>query len=172
LCRSRCLYRSSRNHQRAAKATFPLELWGNAKFLEKPRRAVQQKIQLFWDGGDAEYPYFPDPAAAVSPLADLIMILGLFGSHPEKMLVFYVAFLMVDFLVGIIAFRMEKEKYYKLLYLIPQRFIWRQLMYYILFKSIRKALKGELGTWGVLKRTGNVKMKKGELIGDSHEPPM
>jgi hypothetical protein len=45
-------------------------------------------------------------------------------------------------------------------------------MYYILFKSIRKALKGELGTWGVLKRTGNVKMKKGELIGDSHEPPM
>lgn len=107
-----------------------------------------------------------------SPLADLIMILGLFGSHPEKMLVFYVAFLMVDFLVGIIAFHMEKEKYYKLLYLIPQRFIWRQLMYYILFKSIRKALKGELGTWGVLKRTGNVKMKKGELIGDSPEPPM
>ncbi|QXV66693.1 glycosyltransferase [Mucilaginibacter achroorhodeus] len=107
-----------------------------------------------------------------SPLADLIMILGLFGSHPEKMLVFYVAFLLVDFIVGAIAFRMEKEPYGKLVYLIPQRFIWRQLMYYILFKSIRKALKGELNTWGVLKRTGNVKVKKAGLVGGGDEPPV
>jgi len=88
------------------------------------------------------------------------------------MLTYYLAFVMIDFLVGILAFRMEKEDYRKLVYIIPQRFIWRQLMYYILFKSIRKALKGELNTWGVLKRTGNVKLKKGELIGESSEPPM
>ncbi|MGS0749275.1 hypothetical protein [Halpernia sp. GG3] len=41
--------------------------------------------------------------------------------------------------------------------MIPQRLVYRQLMYYILFKSIRKALKGEIQNWGVLKRTGNVK---------------
>ena len=29
-------------------------------------------------------------------------------------------------------------------------------MYYVLFKSYLKAIKGELQTWGVLKRTGNV----------------
>ncbi|QHS55568.1 glycosyltransferase [Mucilaginibacter sp. 14171R-50] len=97
-----------------------------------------------------------------SPLADLIMILGLFGSHPEKMLTYYAVFVLIDFLVGILAFRMEKEDYRKLVYIIPQRFIWRQLMYYILFKSIRKALKGELSTWGVLKRTGNVKVNAEE----------
>ena len=30
-------------------------------------------------------------------------------------------------------------------------------MYYVLFKSYLKAIKGELQTWGVLKRTGHVK---------------
>ena len=95
-----------------------------------------------------------------SPLADLIMIIGLFGDKPGKILVYYVAFVMTDFVVAIIAFWMQKEDYRKLVYIIPQRFIWRQLMYYVLFKSIRKALKGELSGWGALKRTGSVIIKK------------
>jgi len=98
-----------------------------------------------------------------SPLADLMMIIGLFGDKPWKILTYYIAFVLIDFIVSIIAFKMEKEKYSKLIYIIPQRFIWRQLMYYILFKSIRKALKGELSGWGVLKRTGNVKVKEKAL---------
>ena len=95
-----------------------------------------------------------------SPLADLMMVIGLFGDMPMKILIYYVAFVFVDLLVGVIAFWMEKEDYKKLVYIIPQRFIWRQLMYYILFKAIRKALKGELSSWGMIKRTGNVKMKE------------
>jgi len=101
-----------------------------------------------------------------SPLADLMMIIGLFGNKPEKILGYYLAFVLIDFLVAIVAFRMEKEDYKKLIYIIPQRFIWRQLMYYILFKSIRKALKGELSSWGVLKRTGNVTINKADLVSD------
>ncbi|MEO3403816.1 glycosyltransferase [Mucilaginibacter sp. CAU 1740] len=96
-----------------------------------------------------------------SPLADLMMLFALFGEKPEKMLTYYFAFVIVDFIVGIIAFRMEKEDYKKLIYIIPQRFMWRQLMYYVLFKSLRKALKGELSGWGVLKRTGNVNVNGG-----------
>jgi len=95
-----------------------------------------------------------------SPIADLLMIFGLFGGHPGKILFYYVAFIVVDFIVGIIAFWMEKEDYRKLWYIIPQRFIWRQLMYYVLFKSIRRALKGELSGWGTVKRTGTVTMKE------------
>ena len=97
-----------------------------------------------------------------SPIADLMMIFGLFGGHPGKILFYYVAFIVVDFIVGIIAFWMEKEDYKKLWYIIPQRFIWRQLMYYILFKSVRRALKGELSGWGTVKRTGNVVVKTGD----------
>lgn len=93
-----------------------------------------------------------------SPLADLMMILALFEPKPERLLTYYGVFLLVDFVVSIIAFRMEREDYRKLIYIIPQRFMWRQLMYYVLFKSVRKALKGELSGWGTLKRTGNVKV--------------
>jgi hypothetical protein len=40
---------------------------------------------------------------------------------------------------------------------LPQRLIYRWLMLAVLFKAYRRALKGELQHWGVLKRTGNVK---------------
>jgi cellulose synthase/poly-beta-1,6-N-acetylglucosamine synthase-like glycosyltransferase/peptidoglycan/xylan/chitin deacetylase (PgdA/CDA1 family)/spore germination protein YaaH len=138
-------------------------------------------IQSFWKNRDAlfnkKYKFFGMvgmPNILIfqiilplfSPLADLMMIIGLFGNKPEKILTYYVAFVLIDFLVAIIAFKMEKEDYKKLIYIIPQRFIWRQLMYYILFKSIRKALKGELSGWGVLKRTGNSTIKKGDLVSD------
>ena len=132
-------------------------------------------IQSFWKNRDAlfnkKYKFFGMvgmPNILVfqiilplfSPLADLMMVIGLFGDKPWHILTYYIIFVLVDFLVSIIAFRMEKESYKKLVYIIPQRFIWRQLMYYVLFKSIRKALKGEMSGWGVLKRTGNVSVKE------------
>ncbi|AMR30258.1 glycosyl transferase family 2 [Mucilaginibacter sp. PAMC 26640] len=138
-------------------------------------------IQSFWKNRDAlfnkKYKFFgmvgmPNilifqiVLPLFSPLADLMMIFGLLGDKPEKIIVYYVLFVVIDFLVAIIAFKMEKESYKKLIYIIPQRFIWRQLMYYILFKAIRKAMKGELSGWGVLKRTGNVTIKKEDLVGD------
>ena len=132
-------------------------------------------IQSFWKNKDAlfnkKYKFFGMlgmPNILIfqiilplfSPLADLMMIIGLFGPKPGKILAYYVGFVLIDFVVAIIAFWMQKEDYKKLVYIIPQRFIWRQLMYYVLFKSIRKALKGELSGWGALKRTGNVIIKK------------
>lgn len=94
-----------------------------------------------------------------SPLADLMMIAGFFSDHPEKIFAFYLAFIFIDLVVAVIAFKMEKEDYRKLIYIIPQRFVWRQLMYYILFKSLRRAMKGQHSGWGNLTRTGNVKME-------------
>jgi len=72
-------------------------------------------------------------------------------------LAYYFIFMLVDAAVSILAFSYEKEKLRKLIWLVPQRFVYRWLMYYVLFKSFRKAIKGELQNWGVLKRTGNVK---------------
>jgi cellulose synthase/poly-beta-1,6-N-acetylglucosamine synthase-like glycosyltransferase/peptidoglycan/xylan/chitin deacetylase (PgdA/CDA1 family)/spore germination protein YaaH len=132
-------------------------------------------MQSFWKNKDAlfnkKYKYFGMvgmPNILIfqiilplfSPLADLMMVLGLMGDHRENILMFYVAFVLIDVVVGAIAFRMEKEDYKKLVYIIPQKFVWRQLMYYVLFKSIRRAVKGELSGWGVLKRTGNVTAQK------------
>lgn len=132
-------------------------------------------IQSFWKNRDAlfnkKYKFFgmvgmPNilifqiVLPLFSPLADLLMIIGLFSDKPGKILFYYCAFIVLDCIVSAIAFWMEKEDYKKLIYIIPQRFIWRQLMYYVLFKSMRKAVKGELSGWGVLKRTGNVSVKE------------
>ncbi|MEO6670141.1 MAG: glycosyltransferase [Ferruginibacter sp.] len=101
----------------------------------------------------------------LAPFADLILILSLvaagFGIMPasiEHIIIYYLIFSIVDFVGAAIAFSYEKANYKKLLWLIPQRFIYRQLMYYILIKSVNRALKGELQGWGALKRTGNVKL--------------
>jgi len=93
----------------------------------------------------------------IAPLADFFMILGVLWGNGIQILSYYLAFMLIDAGVSVIAFIFEKERMWKILWLIPQRLVYRQLMYYILFKSIRKALKGELQTWGTLKRTGNVK---------------
>ena len=98
----------------------------------------------------------------LAPLADLMLVLGLFWSRNdsigmEKILLYYIIFLLIDVLISIVAFTFEKEKIKDLFWLIPQRFIYRQLMYVVLFRSVRKAIKGEMQNWGVLHRTGNVK---------------
>ncbi|MEO8771219.1 MAG: glycosyltransferase [Ferruginibacter sp.] len=101
----------------------------------------------------------------LAPLADFILILSLvaagFGIIPasiEHIVMYYLIFTLVDVVGAAVAFTFEKANYKKLLWLIPQRFIYRQLMYYILIKSFNRALKGELQGWGALKRTGNVKV--------------
>ena len=100
----------------------------------------------------------------LAPLADLILVLSLiaagFGIVPASLshiIFYYLIFSLIDVAGAALAFAFEKEDYKKLLWMIPQRLIYRQLMYYILIKSFNRAIKGELQGWGVLKRTGNVK---------------
>jgi peptidoglycan-N-acetylglucosamine deacetylase len=93
----------------------------------------------------------------VIPMADFFMFLGLLTGNAAKIGWYYLVFMLVDVGVALLAFSFEKEKKSMLIWLIPQRLIWRWLMWYVLFKSFRRAIKGELQNWGVLKRTGNVK---------------
>ena len=119
----------------------------------------------------------------LAPLADIILVLSLIaaglGIIPASLghiVLYYFIFTLVDMAGAAIAFNFENSAlkqtqvkdgkrenadYKKLLWLFPQQLIYRQLMYYILFKSFNKALKGELQGWGVLKRTGNVKQTVG-----------
>lgn len=99
---------------------------------------------------------------SVIPLADFFMLVGLLTGNAARIATYYLIFMLVDVAVAVLAFSFEKENMAKLLWLIPQRLAWRWLMWYVLFKSVRRAIKGELQNWGVLKRTGNVK----ELIID------
>jgi cellulose synthase/poly-beta-1,6-N-acetylglucosamine synthase-like glycosyltransferase len=141
-------------------------------FLKQRFRWSFGVMQTFWKNRDALFNWkykwlgwlalpnillFQIIIPAIAPLADCFMFLGIISGNTEKILVYYLAFMLVDAAVSLLAFRYERENYSKLVWLIPQRLIYRWLMYYVLFKSFRKAIKGELQNWGVLKRTGNVK---------------
>ncbi len=100
----------------------------------------------------------------LAPLADLILVVSLiaasFGiimASISHIIFYYIIFSFIDIAGAALAFAYEKENYMKLLWMIPQRLIYRQLMYYILIKSFNKAIKGEIQGWGALKRTGSVK---------------
>jgi cellulose synthase/poly-beta-1,6-N-acetylglucosamine synthase-like glycosyltransferase/spore germination protein YaaH/peptidoglycan/xylan/chitin deacetylase (PgdA/CDA1 family) len=100
-----------------------------------------------------------------SPLADLLMIFGLFTENAGKIGKYYLLFMLVDTAIALVAFTFEKEKLHKLFWLIPQRLGYRWLMYIVLFGSFKRAIKGELQHWGVLRRTGNVKdLSKTDVI--------
>ncbi len=93
----------------------------------------------------------------LSPLADLFMIFALVNGHGEEVIMYYIAFILVDALSALIAFRFEGERISRLILLLPQRFVYRQLMYWVLVKALLRAVQGELTQWGVLKRTGTVR---------------
>jgi hypothetical protein len=93
----------------------------------------------------------------MSPIADLLMVFALMTGNGDKIAFYFLIYVVVDSLIASIAFAFEKENPLKLIWLVPQRLIYRWLMMYVFFKAIKRAIKGELQEWGVLKRTGNVK---------------
>jgi cellulose synthase/poly-beta-1,6-N-acetylglucosamine synthase-like glycosyltransferase len=92
----------------------------------------------------------------VSPFADLLMFIGLFSHDPLKVILFYLAFFIFDLGTSYFAFRLEKENPKPLLSLIVQRFIYRQFMTYVVFKSVLASIKGVAVGWNKLKRSGSV----------------
>jgi len=94
-----------------------------------------------------------------SPLVDILFIAGLFTHDSAQYIFFYMLYYFVDCLIASLAYHYDNQKFgfRKAMYLFVQRFIYRQLLFFVLYKAYNKAIKGELVSWGVLKRTGNVK---------------
>ena len=105
-----------------------------------------------------------------APLADVILIASIiswaisdpiavgsltFWEHYQPFIV-YLVFLFFDLLCAAVALKYDKLSLKNLWMIIPQRFVYRPLMYSVLYKSYVKAVKGEMQGWNVLKRTGNM----------------
>jgi hypothetical protein len=86
-------------------------------------------------------------------------IVALFTANAPEVIISYFAFFIVDCIIASLAFRYDGQNFTIKTagYLFVQRIVYRQFLFYVLIKSYIKALKGELASWGVLKRTGNVK---------------
>jgi cellulose synthase/poly-beta-1,6-N-acetylglucosamine synthase-like glycosyltransferase/peptidoglycan/xylan/chitin deacetylase (PgdA/CDA1 family)/spore germination protein YaaH len=110
---------------------------------------------------------------ALAPLADLMLVWQLLfqsiaylehgaefsNTNLYTVAVYYGVFTAVDLLAAIVGFSMERrEKWSLTWWLILQRFGYRQIMYYVLVRSISTALRGRFVGWSKLERTGTVKI--------------
>jgi len=74
------------------------------------------------------------------------------------MATYYAVFMTVDLSAAMIAFFLEKKEDRSLLWwLVLQRFGYRQIMYYVVAKSVLRALQGRGVGWGKLERKATVR---------------
>ncbi len=89
-----------------------------------------------------------------SPLADILAIITIIFGGGDGVLEVYLLFTLFDLFYASLAFRGERKNI-KLLFVLPfQRLFYRQIMYYIIIKSIIKAIEGTHALWNKVRRTG------------------
>lgn len=73
----------------------------------------------------------------------------------------YALFFAIELVASIVAFRLDRERMRLLWWLFWQRFVYRQLMYAVMVKSVLTALQGARAGWSKLERKGTVRMSDG-----------
>lgn len=111
--------------------------------------------------------------AALSPLADLALVWSLAGvwitrlhhgatyaaTDLRRLLALSCAFVLLDLVAALGAFWMEKGEDRRLAWLVlPQRFAYRQVMYWVVLRSFVAALRGGAQGWGTLERKATVEL--------------
>jgi len=119
----------------------------------------------------------------VSPLIDLMFLVAVFDYfwnryfHPmaasaasiEKLLVFFLTFLVIDFTASALAFALERKHpaskgdAWLLFHIWIQRFTYRQVFSVVLFKTIKRAIDGKPFNWDKLERTAQMSKETEQL---------
>jgi cellulose synthase/poly-beta-1,6-N-acetylglucosamine synthase-like glycosyltransferase/peptidoglycan/xylan/chitin deacetylase (PgdA/CDA1 family)/spore germination protein YaaH len=107
----------------------------------------------------------------ISPVMDLVLVYTLFSAGLDRLqqpsgysmtnlnqvLFYYALFLAIDWLSACFAFILERRERWRLLWWVfLQRFCYRQVMYYVMIKSVATAVRGALVGWGKLERKATV----------------
>jgi cellulose synthase/poly-beta-1,6-N-acetylglucosamine synthase-like glycosyltransferase len=103
----------------------------------------------------------------ISPVMDLMLVYTLLVAGLDRLqqpagysstalrqvLFYYALFLAIDWVAAGFAFLLEKKEHWRLLWwLFLQRFCYRQVMYYVMIKSVAVATRGSVVGWGKLDR--------------------
>ncbi len=107
----------------------------------------------------------------ISPIMDLVFVISCISTlldrymHPlsfnpnnfEHILLYYALFVLIDFLLASFAFFLERKENPRLLFwLFFQRFLYRQLMYYVAIRAVIRAVRGSEVGWNKLDRTARI----------------
>ncbi len=107
----------------------------------------------------------------ISPAMDLMLVYtlvvagldrlqqpkGYSSTALQQVLFYYALFLAIDWVAASFAFMLEKKEHWRLLWwLFLQRFCYRQVMYYVMIKSVAVAARGTTVGWGKLDRKATV----------------
>jgi cellulose synthase/poly-beta-1,6-N-acetylglucosamine synthase-like glycosyltransferase len=110
----------------------------------------------------------------ISPIMDLIVIYtvgsslyyrfeqpsGFSFTNLRQVIFYYALFLAVDWCAAAFAFLLERKERWRLLWwLFLQRFCYRQVMYYVMLKSVATAVRGAVVGWGKLERKATVEVR-------------
>ncbi len=119
----------------------------------------------------------------LSPLIDLMFVAGIVHYfidkhfHPEsastaslyKLITFFFAFLLIDFLASALAFALERKHpaskgdAWLLVHIWIQRFSYRQVFSLVLFKTLKRAIDGKPFNWDKLDRTAQMSEETDKL---------
>ena len=103
----------------------------------------------------------------ISPVMDLMLIYvlvanaidrwqqptGYSSTNLQQVFLYYALFLAIDWVSACFAFMLERRERWSLLWwLFLQRFCYRQVMYYVMIKSVAMAIRGPVVGWGKLER--------------------
>lgn len=109
--------------------------------------------------------------AVISPIIDFALLVSLIDtainvhqhgwaqtqSDVLTMGAYWLAFTAIDILCGGVAYWLDpKEKRYPAHLLVAQRFVYRQLMYWVVIRAVGAALRGPSVGWGKLERSGRL----------------
>ena len=143
-------------------------LWKHRQALFNPKQPVLGFVALpqIW--------LFQILLTAASPLVDLAIVWSLVWAlyarayHPVewspddflRSVFYWAAFIFLDLSAGALGMALERRAPWKDLVWLPvQRFGYRQLMYYVVVKSIVTAVRGARVGWGKLERRATVAME-------------
>ncbi|MEU7606866.1 bifunctional polysaccharide deacetylase/glycosyltransferase family 2 protein [Streptomyces sp. NPDC041003] len=94
----------------------------------------------------------------LAPVVDVFAVYGLVFLDPLRILGLWTAFLLLQVLMGLYAFRLDGERPGPLWSLPLQQFVYRQLMYLVVIQSVFTAVAGSRLRWQRMERYGSLQV--------------
>ena len=95
---------------------------------------------------------------AISPVMDVTVVWALFVGNAWRILEYLALMIGVEMLGAAVALTMDRGRWSLLPWLALQRFVYRQLMYYVILRSLVTAVRGSAVGWNKFERRGTARL--------------